>query len=725
MKLRSPMSRRAPPPVLALPARGWGGRTVVVVGVRDDAEGRELLTWALAMVASAGDRVVALHVATPAAAAAAADQEGAMRMAARRIRATESLAALLRAYHDFCDLNQISLELRICHGSSIKKALVNEASSYGAAHLILGVTNNSRSHLRPPSSSSSAAVAKYCAKRVPPSCSVLAVGNGRVVYRRDAAQQQLNQCISPLVETPRRIYRKLVRAATTITREKSQDDAAIAGGGRHLRRNISTPGSAPVSPVVAFTARQARSPEVAAGWPLLSPDLKSALPEWTEMSVARWAMQLPSRCPAPSPLNPRNNSGDQATSPAITASEIPSPATDEAAEQVAQELASLRNKYSSKYTMFSYSELARMTCNFSPDRIIGKGGASEVYKGCCDDGKEVAVKVLRSSDKVMEELVSEMEIVSSVRHGNAMPLAGFCLDDGGGGAKLMLVYDYMARGSLEEILHGEKEGKDLFGWPERFKVAAGVARALVYLHGGDGDGRPVIHRDVKSSNILVSEDFQPKLCDFGLALWAAEAASPVTGDDVAGTFGYLAPEYFMHGKVSDKIDVYAFGVVLLELVSGRKPVSSGGGKGKESLVMWANTIIQGGKLTDLVDPSLPTDGGGIAGEVERMTLAAALCIRRSPQRRPSIANVLKLLDGNGDAVRWARSQAGLSAGDDTDDGDGASPEKKDIQSYINLALLDVDDDSASVSSGGGDFTAANVSLEEYMKGRWSRSSSFD
>lgn len=147
-----------------------------------------------------------------------------------------------------------------------------------------------------------------------------------------------------------------------------------------------------------------------------------------------------------------------------------------------------------------------------------------------------------------------MGIVSSVRHDNTMPLAGFCLDDDGGSAKLMLVYDYMARGSLEEILHGEKEGKDLFGWPERFKVAAGVARALVYLHGGDGDGRPVIHRDVKSSNILVSEDFQPKLCDFGLALWAAEAASPVTGDDVAGKFGYLAPEYFMHGKVSDKID---------------------------------------------------------------------------------------------------------------------------------------------------------------------------
>uniref|UniRef100_A0A0D9XXG7 Protein kinase domain-containing protein n=1 Tax=Leersia perrieri TaxID=77586 RepID=A0A0D9XXG7_9ORYZ len=720
------MSRRdTPPPMLALPAPA--ARTVVV-GVRDDADGRELLTWALAMVASSGDRVVALHV------AAGGDQESALRMAAKRIRATESLAALLRAYDGFCDQNQISLELRICHGSSIKRALVSEASSYGAGHLIVGVTNNSRrAHLRPSSSSSSAAaVAKYCAKRVPLTCSVLAVGNGRVVYRRDASiQQQPDQCISPLVETPRRIYRKLVGAATMIVREKSDENSAIAGGARRLRRSISTPTTrAPVSPVVSFTPRSSakrpqfwESPELAAGWPLLSPDMKSAVPEWTEISVAQWAMQLPNRCPAQSPLNPGKNSGDEEASPAITvSSESSSPAINETAEQISEELELLREKYSSKYTMFCYSELARITCNFSPDRIVGNGGASEVYKGCCNDGKELAVKVLKCSDNVMEELVSEMEIVSFIHHENAMPLAGFCLDNDG---KLMLVYDYMARGSLEEILHGEKAGKDRFGWPERFKVAAGVARALVYLHGGDGNDRPVIHRDVKSSNILISEDFQPKLCDFGFALWAAEAVSPVTGDDVAGTFGYLAPEYFMHGKVSDKIDVYAFGVVLLELISGRKPVSSGGATaGKDSVVMWANSIIQGGKLTDLIDASLPTTDD-VAGDLERMTLAAALCIRRSPQRRPSIANILKLLEGDGDAVRLAKLQAGLSAGDETD-GDVGSPEKKDIQSYINLALLDVDGDSDSASvSSGGDFTAANMSLEEYMKGRWSRSSSFD
>jgi hypothetical protein len=224
----------------------------------------------------------------------------------------------------------------------------------------------------------------------------------------------------------------------------------------------------------------------------------------------------------------------------------------------------------------------------------------------------------------------------------------------------------------------------------------------------------------------------------------------------------------MHGKVSDKIDVYAFGVVLLELISGRKPVSAGGPKGKESLVMWAGSVINGGKLMDLVDPSLPlADGDG--GEVERMALAAALCIRRAHQHRPSMTNVtihlhppnepgnhttrrpslkltrrsprcperqvVKLLAGDADAVTWAKSRVGVPGGSDHQGQGGcvgvvASPDKNDIQSYINLALRDIiidDDDDASSSSVGGDadFIGANMSLEEYLKGRWSRSSSFD
>ncbi|XP_037430948.1 probable receptor-like serine/threonine-protein kinase At5g57670 [Triticum dicoccoides] len=723
MKHRSSRTRCAPPPV-GVPARGWGGRTLLVA-VRRDAAGRELLTWALAKAAAAGDRVVALHVTT----AGAADGFG----PDERSRAADSLASVLGAYDGFCNLNEISLELRVCHGSSVKRALVNEAVSYGAAQLILGITKNSR-HL----GLSATVVAKYCAKRIPQSCTVLAVSNGAVVYHGNAIQEEINHCcttMSPrrnyslVAETPRRIYRKILDAAATIG-EKTKDDSSI-GHRRSLQRNMSMSMSAPVSPKVAaapptpVTCHRRELPEVAAGWPLRRKDIMPASPECSEMSVVEWAMRLPSRCSLLSPASSVKTSDYQATSQSKSdLTEPPYPVTEEAAE-----LVSIRDKYSSMYTMFSYGDLARITSDFSPERVVGKGGASHVYNGRGEDGKELAVKVLKSSAEVMKEFSAEIGIISSVHHKNAMALVGFCAERG----KLMLVYDYMRRGSLEEILHGEKECKgSRLDWPERFKVAVGIARALNYLHGGGHTKRPVVHRDVKSSNILISQDCEPKLCDFGLALWAADAAAQVTGDDLAGTFGYLAPEYFMHGKVSDKMDVYAFGVVLLELVSGRKPVSSGGPKGQESIVMWANSAVQGGKLTELVDPSLPTDGDN-AGEMERMALAAALCIRRAPQGRPSMANVLKLLDGDSDAVQWARSQLGVPNACDDNHGDedyysaAASPDKNDIQSYIKLALLDGgdeedDDDSASMGCAV-DFIAGNMSLEEYMKGRWSRSSS--
>ncbi|KAG2615165.1 hypothetical protein PVAP13_3NG073390 [Panicum virgatum] len=688
MKLKPLSFTRSAPSPLGCVGLGGGRRRTVLVALRRDAAGRELLTWALVKAAAAGDRVVALHVSATHAAPAAAPEE--------KVTASDSLASVLGAYRGYCERNQIDLELRVREGPSIKRALVAEATSSGAAHLVLGVTKTSR-----PSGSSATAVARYCAKRVPPSCMVTAVSNGAVVYRRDAVHHHHQQLLSPytaMVETPRRLYRKILDARRT-TGDKSQDDMLI-GDGRSLRRNMSVTMSALVSPrVTSVSCHALESPKLAAGWPLLKKDNMPTLPESSEISAIQWAMQLPTRCPE---VYSDKNSDE-----------------GEEEKQLPEELVSLRDKYSSKYTMFSYRELAKITNGFSPDRLVGKGCAGRVYRGCTEEGKELAVKVLKSSDNVAKDFISEIETLCCVEHKNAMSLVGFCID----GGKLMLVYDYMPRGSLEEMLHADKKGKGALGWPERFKVAVGAARALESLHGG-GDHRPaVIHRDIKSSNILVADDFEPMLCDFGLAMWADEAsAAQATGDDVAGTFGYLAPEYFMHGKVSDKLDVYAFGVVLLELISGRKPVSAGGPRAKGSLVMWASSVIQGGKLMDLVDPSLPLADGD-AGEVERMALAAALCIRRAHQHRPSMSN---LLAGDCNAIRWAKSQVGVPGDNDHDDGCGVatSPDKKDIESYINLALRDVIDDDAS-SVGSPDFIGANMSLEEYLKGRWSRSSSFD
>ncbi|XP_024973206.1 probable receptor-like serine/threonine-protein kinase At5g57670 isoform X3 [Cynara cardunculus var. scolymus] len=353
------------------------------------------------------------------------------------------------------------------------------------------------------------------------------------------------------------------------------------------------------------------------------------------------------------------------------------------------------------------------------ENMIGRGGNSEVYKGCLPDGRELAVKILKTSEDVLKEFVLEIEIITALHHENIISLFGFCFED----SKLLLVYDLLSRGSLEDNLHGHKKDT-VFGWNERYKVAVGVAKALVYLH--NNCDKHVIHRDVKSSNILLSDDFEPQLSDFGLAKWATPTGLHITCTDVAGTFGYLAPEYFMHGKVTEKIDVYAFGVVLLELLTRRKPITSGYPKGEESLVMWAKPILSSGKFARLLDPSLGDDYD--FDQMERMALASTLCIRRAPRARPQMTTILKLLGGDVEVTKWARLEVDSTGGSDArlhisniaeEEEEGFS--QSNLRSHLNLALLDIEDSSLSMSSSIED----SISIEDYLRGRWSRSSSFD
>ncbi|KAF5208150.1 Receptor-like kinase lip2 [Thalictrum thalictroides] len=388
----------------------------------------------------------------------------------------------------------------------------------------------------------------------------------------------------------------------------------------------------------------------------------------------------------------------------------PSASPARESKSLPKELESLHEKYSSNCRLFQYKELLSATFNFLPEKLIGSGGSSHVYKGCLPDGKELAVKILKPSEDIVEEFVLEIEIITTLNHKNIVSLFGFCFED----SNLLLVYDFLARGSLEENLHCNKKEKTMFGWADRYKVALGVAEALDYLH--NGNAQSVIHRDVKSSNILLSDDFEPQLSDFGLAKWASTSTSHITCTDVAGTFGYLAPEYFMYGKLNDKVDVYAYGVVLLELLSGRTPINNENPKGQESLVMWAKPILNGGKVKQLLDPSLGENYD--SDQMERMVLAASLCIRRSPRTRPGMNHVLKLLQGDAEAIKWSRRQ--VSALDEVDGMEDEGVPSPNFQSHLNLALRDVEDDSLSFSS-----VEQNVSLEDYLQGRWSRTSSFD
>ncbi|XP_038705436.1 probable receptor-like protein kinase At3g17420 isoform X2 [Tripterygium wilfordii] len=689
---------------------GDGGENegkVVVVGVKLDSASRELLTWSLVKVAQPGDRVTAVHVLDSIA-------EGPSSL----LSLVKTFDSVLSVYEGFCNLKQVDLQLKVCRGSKVRKILVKEAKASGAAKLVVGISKT------PHTIRSSISVAKYCARKLSPNVSVFAVGSGKVVFQRDAVKlSQENWICSPRSDSDSgsKFREKICKSsAVTPVLEKNS-------GIQFCENSQNGSGQDNSLSIVPFQTGElvlsSNTPELKQGCQLLrrvfiSRQRQAEKSSAKKTSVLRWLLALPSRYASTyvHPDQKQNNSdaGDDHTSSLDeeNGAIVPvgsdvlwspvSPSHD--LNDIPEELLGLHEKYSSTCRLFSYKELSMATSDFKPENLVGKGGSGYVYRGYLPDGKELAVKILKPYEDVLKEFVSEIEIITQLHHKNLISLFGYCFENN----NLALVYDFLSRGSLEENLH---EDVKAFSWRERYEVAVGVAEALEYLH--NCSAQPVIHRDVKSSNILLSEDFEPQLSDFGLASWVSTSSSLITCTDVAGTFGYLAPEYFMHGKVSDKMDVYAFGVVLLELLSGRKPICGEQPKGQESLVMWARPILKDGKITRLLDPRL-SDSYDF-GQIERMVLAASLCIRRSPKSRPQIRIVLKLLQGDEQVTNWAKQQLRTA---EVDEMDGEAV-PTNIQSHLNLALLDLEDDSLSISSN-----EQSVSLEDYLQGRWSRTSSF-
>ncbi|XP_037457054.1 proline-rich receptor-like protein kinase PERK8 [Triticum dicoccoides] len=287
---------------------------------------------------------------------------------------------------------------------------------------------------------------------------------------------------------------------------------------------------------------------------------------------------------------------------------------------------------------FSFDELYEITGGFSRDKLLGEGGFGCVFKGTLGDGREVAVKQLKGGGGQGErEFQAEVEIISRVHHRHLVSLVGYCISED----HRLLVYDFVANDTMHHNLHGR--GRPVMDWPTRVKIAAGSARGLAYLH---EDCHPrIIHRDIKSSNILLDDNFEAQVADFGLARLAENDVTHVS-TRVMGTFGYLAPEYASTGKLTEKSDVFSFGVVLLELITGRKPVDSSRPLGDESLVEWSrpllNRAIDEQEFEELVDPRL--DGNYDDVEMFRVIEAAAACIRHSAARRPKMGQVVRILD---------------------------------------------------------------------------------
>lgn len=285
-------------------------------------------------------------------------------------------------------------------------------------------------------------------------------------------------------------------------------------------------------------------------------------------------------------------------------------------------------------------ELREVTDNFGTDSLIGEGSYGRVYYGLLENERAAAIKKLDASKQPDDEFLAQVSMVSRLKHDNFVELIGYCVD----GNLRVLAYEFASNGSLHDILHGRKGVKGaqpgpVLSWAQRVKIAVGAARGLEYLH--EKADPHIIHRDIKSSNVLIFDDDVAKIADFDLSNQAPDNAARLHSTRVLGTFGYHAPEYAMTGQLNAKSDVYSFGVVLLELLTGRKPVDHTLPRGQQSLVTWATPKLSEDKVRQCVDARLGNDYPPKA--VAKLAAVAALCVQYEADFRPNMSIVVKAL----------------------------------------------------------------------------------
>ncbi|GMY17631.1 proline-rich receptor-like protein kinase PERK1 [Fagus crenata] len=306
--------------------------------------------------------------------------------------------------------------------------------------------------------------------------------------------------------------------------------------------------------------------------------------------------------------------------------------------------------------IFTYDQLMVATNGFSEANLLGEGGFGYVHKGVLPNGQEIAVKQLKTDSHQGErEFQAEVETISRVNHKHLVSLVGYCIT----GAERLLAYEFVPNKTLEFHLHGKEQ--PVMDWADRMKIAIGSAKGLAYLH---EDCNPkIIHRDIKASNILLDFRFEAKVSDFGLAKIFSDARTNIY-TRVVGTIGYLAPEYASSGKVTDKSDVYSYGVMLLELITGRPPIIEIGSSVNQSLVEYARPLLSqaldDGNFDALVDPRLLSNFN--TSEMTTMVACAANCVRHSESLRPRMSQIVHALEGH---VSLKDLDEGMQPGDST------------------------------------------------------------
>ncbi|KAL6619177.1 hypothetical protein ACP70R_034316 [Stipagrostis hirtigluma subsp. patula] len=285
---------------------------------------------------------------------------------------------------------------------------------------------------------------------------------------------------------------------------------------------------------------------------------------------------------------------------------------------------------------YTLRELEEATAAFAPEHVVGEGGYGIVYRGVLADGYQVAVKnLLNNRGQAEKEFRVEVEAIGRVRHKNLVRLLGYCAE----GAHRMLVYEYVDNGNLEQWLHGDVGPVSPLTWDIRMNIVLGMAKGITYLH--EGLEPKVVHRDIKSSNILLDRRWNPKVSDFGLAKLLGSDSNYVT-TRVMGTFGYVAPEYASTGMLNERSDVYSFGILIMEIISGRSPVDYARPAGEVNLVEWLKNMVSNRDYEAILDPKLPEKPSSKA--LKKALLVALRCVDPDSQKRPKMGHVIHMLE---------------------------------------------------------------------------------
>ncbi|KAJ7951785.1 putative Receptor protein kinase [Quillaja saponaria] len=299
----------------------------------------------------------------------------------------------------------------------------------------------------------------------------------------------------------------------------------------------------------------------------------------------------------------------------------------------------LDGKTNQEIHIFSFGSIATATNNFSSANKLGEGGYGPVYKGKLTDGQEIAIKRLsQSSGQGLEEFKNEAQLIAKLQHRNLVRILGFCIER----EERILVYEYMSNKSLDFYLFGiDSNKKKLSNWKRRFRIIEGIVQGFVYLH--NYSRLTVIHRDLKASNILLDDEMNPKISDFGMARIFKSKESVEKTRRVVGTFGYMSPEYVTSGVISIKIDIFSYGVLLLEIVSGKRNNSCYQIDGKLNLIAYAWQLWTDDKVIELIDPTLDSTIKCSPGEVLRCIHIGLLCVQDKATDRPTMLDIVSFL----------------------------------------------------------------------------------